>query len=111
MAVTFDQMKKINILKVERDGFKILTDSLSLKSLNLERLVANGKLLVSNLEKSIVLKDSIICATEEKYNIEAEKNRILLKKQKNRKTWNTVLYTIGGTLIAGLTTTVIILAQ
>lgn len=109
IAITFEQMKRINIVKVERDSYKEISDSLFSQVELYEQEKKIGFNMLENCNSRLILKDTIILKEQKINLILNDENKRLTKQIKKEKTLKAVIYSIGGAFIAGLTGTLIYL--
>jgi len=81
-----------------------------LESLNLSfrQKISLGEALVSELNQKIVLKDSLILKEQKISLILRDENAYLRKQIRKKNTMQAIIYTIGGVIITGLTTYIVL---
>jgi hypothetical protein len=110
IGISTTQMKAINIVKIERDGYKQISDSLIIEvKLYKEQAIIGQDLLKTN-NSIMMLKDSLIWKEQKINIILTDDNKRLNKQIKKERTIKTVIYAIGGAIIASLTGTIIYLS-
>lgn len=103
VAITFEQMKKINITKIERDSYKQIADSLKVEVDLYEYESKIGINMLQNLQKQVSLQDSLLKKDREIELILQNDNNFLKKKIKKEKTLKTIVYILGSGIITSLT--------
>ena len=100
LILTVDQVKKLNILKEEKNKYETLTDSLSLQMMDYDLVIIKDKELIDNLKEQLILKDKIIIEKDDIISEYIEKDKKLSKKLKLSTFFNKV--SIGGVIILGI---------
>lgn len=108
ICISFDNARLINKTKVERDGYKILTDSLESLNFSFRDKISLGERLVNELQEKISLKDTLISKEQKISLVLRDENSYLRKQIKKKNTMQAIIYSIGGALITGLTTYILI---
>jgi len=108
ICISFDQARVINKTKFERDSYKTLSDSLESLNTSFRQKISLGEGLVSELQGKISLKDSLVVKEQKISLILRDENSYLRKQIKKKNTMQAIIYSIGGALITGLTTYIII---
>ena len=103
VAITFEQIKKINITKIERDSYKQIADSLKVEVDLYEYESKIGINMLQNLQKQVSLQDSLLKKDTEIELILQNDNNFLKKKIKKEKTLKTIVYILGSGIITSLT--------
>lgn len=107
VAITFEQVKKINLVKAESDSYKQISDSLLIQVDLYKQQNVIGINMIENMQKQLSLKDSLIKKDAEIQSILRNDNDFLKNKIKKEKTFKTIIYIVGSGIIAGLTGTTI----
>jgi hypothetical protein len=102
VAITFEQMRRINIVKAERDSYKEISDSLFSQVELYEEEKKIGFNMLENCNSRLILKDTIIIKEQEINLILSNENKRLTKQIKKEKTIKTVMYAVGGFFVAAL---------
>lgn len=108
IGISFDQAREINVIKIERDSYKQISDSLeTLNRSYEEKIVLNDKIIL-NLNEKIVLKDTLFAKQEKISLVLRDETEFLKKKIRFKNTMQTIFYIVGGSVITGLTTLLLI---
>ena len=99
LILTVDQVKKLNILKEEKNKYETLTDSLSLQMMDYDLVIIKDKELIDNLKEQLILKDKIIIEKDGIISEYVEKDKKLSKKLKLSTFFNKVSIGAGGVLL------------
>jgi len=108
IGISFDQARKINIVKTERDGYFKLSDSLEGLCFSYKQKINLSDSLIINLNEIITLKDTLFAKQEKISLILRDETEYLKKRIRRNNTMHTIFYIVGGSIITGLTTYVII---
>ena len=100
LILTVDQVKKLNILKEEKNKYETLTDSLSLQMMDYDLVIIKDKELIDNLKEQLILKDNILTEKDGIISEYIEKDKKLSKKLKLNMFFNKML--IGGVIVLGV---------
>ena len=99
LILTVDQVKKLNILKEEKNKYETLTDSLSLQMMDYDLVIIKDKELIDNLKEQLILKDKIIIEKDSIIEEINDKNNELSRKLKRNLFFNKVSIGAGGVLL------------
>lgn len=100
LILTVDQVKKLNILKEEKNKYETLTDSLFLQMMDYDLVIIKDKELIDNLKEQLILKDNILTEKDGIISEYIEKDKKLSKKLKLNMFFNKML--IGGVIVLGV---------
>lgn len=108
ICISFEQARIINRAKFERDAYKQLSDSLDALNLTFRQKISLGERLINEFQEKISLKDSLILKEQKISLILKDEISYLRKQVRKKNTMQSIIYTIGGIIITGLTTYIII---
>jgi len=91
LLLTIDQVKKLNVLKLEKDKYKELTDSLNRQVSDYELVIIQDKELINNLKEQLILKGKIINEKDGIVSELTDKNKKIEKKLNRNVFFNKVL--------------------
>ena len=91
LLLTIDQVKKLNVLKLEKDKYKELTDSLNRQVSDYELVIIQDKELINNLKEQLILEGKIINEKDGIVSELTDKNKKIEKKLNRNVFFNKVL--------------------
>lgn len=108
MAITYDQVRTINVTKLERDHYKQVADSLLKMVIKYEGIIELGKELSKNYENQIKLHDEKFLE-QKKISDTWERNYYNLQKiLKRERLKSGLIYGVGGVIIVSLVTFILV---